>query len=191
MGGESRQHSAVVLSHPAQARHGPGPAMPRLRLGADRAEQAVPPREQRGLGPAIPPSGHRGERRGPARGRGPRGAAWAHPLTSMIFSFFFWSAFLLPPAGCCCFLGGMAGRRAGAGPGGAAGAGTGSGRAAAAGEAQRVPRGTLGTRRRPANRLPAGSARRVTSPTAGRGQSVAGEARDVARGAAVAGGGRA
>lgn len=79
----------------------------------------------------------------------------------MIFSFFFWSAFLLPPAGCCCFLGGMAGRAErpqlslggsqGRGEGGAERDGRGGdGTAAPPPPGRRNgsrPRGTLGTQR--------------------------------------------
>lgn len=90
-------------SHPAAA----------LRVTAPRA---LPGRVSRRSGLRARHR-HRGRRR---RGGRPPGAAWnSRPrparLTSMIFSFFFWSAFLLLPAGCCCFLGGIAGRRGGRG----------------------------------------------------------------------------
>lgn len=115
-----------------------------------------------------------------AVGRGPLGPARPRSarLTSMIFSFFFWSAFLLPPAGCCCFLGGMAGRAErpqlslggsqGRGEGGAERDGRGGdGTAAPPPPGRRNgsrPRGTLGTQRQARRAFEAGQRARAQLP---------------------------
>lgn len=143
-GEQSRYHGSVVRSRPGPTQLGPGNVLP--KAGCMPRREASASREQRGFGSVIPPSGKPQGAAGPTE-RPRRESGGLGLLTSMIFSFFFWSAFLLPPAGCCCFLGGMAGRGgaapAGLGPGreGPGEAGTGSGRAAAAGGRRNGSRG--------------------------------------------------